>query len=63
MVAFPWGSHASSLEAVHSPLPALSGCRIADGAVEHGLICLSAYPSLLLWRAYGCHPPAARGLT
>lgn len=43
-VSFPQGSHASSLEATDSALPALSGCHIADGAVEHGLICLSPLP-------------------
>lgn len=61
MVPFPRDSHARSLEATDSSLPALSGCHIADGAVEHGLIYLSAYPALLLWKAYGCHTPAARG--
>lgn len=54
---FPQGSHANSLEATESPLPALRGCCVADGAVEHGLTCLPAYASCLLWRAPGCHTP------
>lgn len=57
MAPFPQGSHANSLEATESPLPALRGCCVADRAVEHGLTCLPAYASCLLWRAPGCHTP------